>query len=59
MKIIQFSCDGNSFRVVDKAYFEANVLAERIFDCEPYDDQLRAYVYDNGKVITAIMIVGE
>lgn len=34
---------------------------ERIFDCGPYDDQLRAYVYTNrtDTIITHIMIVGE
>lgn len=31
----------------------------RIFDCAPYDDQLRAYVIDNGSKIISVDICGE
>lgn len=31
----------------------------RGFNCTPYDDQLRAYVYDNGDKIVRIEILGE
>lgn len=31
----------------------------RVFDCTPYDDQLRAYVVDNGANIISISIEGE
>jgi len=31
----------------------------REFDCRPFDSQLRAYVYDDGKEIIALEILGE
>jgi len=36
-----------------------NGNTERIFDCTPYNDQLRAYVIDDGEKILEISIVGE
>ena len=36
-----------------------NGNTERIFDCIPYDDQLRAYVVDDGEKILSVEIVGE
>lgn len=35
------------------------VVVERIFDCRPFDDQLRAYVYDQNGAIVKVMIQGE
>ncbi len=32
---------------------------ERAFDCEPYEDQLRAYVKYDGEVIVEVMVQGE
>lgn len=32
---------------------------ERGFDCEPYDDQLRAYTKDDGTKIVAVVVQGE
>lgn len=32
---------------------------ERGFDCKPYDDQLRAYTYDDGEQIIHIVVQGE
>lgn len=37
-------------------YGKGNV---RTFDCTPFDDQLRAYVYDDGLKITKIIVLGE
>lgn len=34
-------------------------LTERSFNCNPYDDQLRAYVYDDGTQIVDIRVQGE
>jgi hypothetical protein len=31
----------------------------RTFDCKPYDDQLRAYVYEVNGLITKVEVVGE
>jgi hypothetical protein len=31
----------------------------RVFDCTPYDDQLRAYVVDDGVSIISVNIEGE
>ena len=36
-----------------------NTETVREFNCVPYDDQLRAYVYDNGLKIVRIEILGE
>ncbi len=36
-----------------------NGNTERIFDCIPYDDQLRAYVIDDGIKILSVSITGE
>jgi hypothetical protein len=38
---------------------EQNGLVRRGFDCKPYDDQLRAYTWDNGTDILRVEIVGE
>lgn len=32
---------------------------ERAFDCKPYDDQLRAYTYDDENKIVYIVVQGE
>jgi hypothetical protein len=32
---------------------------ERGFDCRPYDDQLRAYTYDDGERIVCVVVQGE
>jgi len=31
----------------------------RTFDCRPYDDQLRAYVWDDGQQIVGVEVLGE
>lgn len=38
---------------------EPNGLTRRGFDCKPYDDQLRAYTWDNGDKILKVSIEGE
>lgn len=34
-------------------------MYERSFDCRPYDDQLRAYTYDDGNRIVYLVVQGE
>ena len=34
-------------------------MVERMFDCRPYDDQLRAYTYDDGEKIIYLVVQGE
>lgn len=34
-------------------------ILERIFNCEPYDDQLRCYIRSEGEKLLEISIVGE
>lgn len=46
-----------SGRSLDETPLGATCL--RIFDCRPFDDQLRAYVWDDGNQILKIEIVGE
>jgi hypothetical protein len=38
---------------------EKNIITLRTFDCRPFDDQLRAYVWDNGTDILKVKISGE
>jgi hypothetical protein len=40
-------------------FTDGNGITERIFDCRPYDDQLRGYVYDNGATILSVDVHGE
>ena len=34
-------------------------ITSRAFDCDPYDDQLRAYTKDDGIQIISVEVVGE
>jgi hypothetical protein len=38
---------------------QADGTTMRTFDCKPYDDQLRAYVVDDGQNILSVSIEGE
>jgi len=38
---------------------ERVVTTCRAFDCRPYEDQLRAYVWDDGATILAVEVQGE
>lgn len=51
-----------NWKRISKQIFDVNPKRyERIFDCRPFDDQLRAYVYtdENDTNITSIYVTGE
>ena len=44
-------------RIMKENMSDGNTM--RIFDCRPYEDQLRAYVIDDGTKIISVDICGE